>query len=141
MGSSSLTRELNLNPLHWEHEVLAAGPLGKSSANLFGLTSYHCHYDLGTLSFRVLNMPNFLFHSFVKELFSPSHPSDVHLPVTILQSPSTTTSLKVDFLCFSLSLTCGVCHNCVVSVRTKLNCRTAVGVCRELETCLLWKYI
>ena len=29
----------------------------------------------------------------------------------------------------------------VVSVRMKLNCRTAVGVCRELENCLWWKYI
>ena len=30
VGSSSLTRDQTLDPLHWEHRVLATRPLGKS---------------------------------------------------------------------------------------------------------------
>ena len=38
-GSSSLTRDRTLGPLHWESGVLATGPPGKSQDSIFNIST------------------------------------------------------------------------------------------------------
>ena len=45
MGSTSLTRDQTLGPLHWEHGALATGPPGKSPRD-------HVLYQGSTMPFR-----------------------------------------------------------------------------------------
>ena len=68
MGSSSLTRDLNPGPLHWELRALASGPPGKSLIILFYSSSLSCV----TLSQAHKDNFDFYFSLLVSSLSVPS---------------------------------------------------------------------